>query len=199
MDDIRSFDERAVRGSVRVVDQVTPEDLARPTPCGTWTLAELLAHMAVQHDGFAVAATGAVTDVAEWRPAPLADPVRDYAAAADRVLRAFADDEVLTRRITLPEISPEIAFSGRTAISFHFIDYIVHAWDVAQTIGVPFEPDPDVLEAAMLVAEVVPDGPSRLEPGAAFAPSVPAPAGGSTLDRIVAMLGRDPAWAPPER
>jgi len=199
MDDIRSFDERAVRGSVALVEQLTPDDLGRPTPCGHWNLGELLAHMAVQHDGFAAASTGALTELDVWEPRPLGDPAADYAAAADRVIAAFVDDDVLERRFTLPEISSEISFSGRTAISFHFVDYVVHAWDVAQSLGVPFAPDPDVLEAALLVAEAVPDGPSRREPGAAFAPGVAAPANASTLDRIVAMLGRDPAWAPPER
>jgi uncharacterized protein (TIGR03086 family) len=197
MDDIQRLDERAVRASIAVVDQVAAADLARPTPCGGWTVAELLAHMAVQHDGFAAASSGAVTDLAIWEPRPLSDPVNDYAAAAERVIAAFADPGAPARRFTLPEISTEISFAGQTAMSFHFVDYVVHAWDVARSIGAPFEPDTDVLEAAMLVAEAVPDGPSRLEPGAAFAPSVPTTDDAPLLDRVLASLGRDPAWTPP--
>ncbi len=52
------LDARAVRASVRVVLQASAADLARPTPCADWTLAELLAHMTAQHNGFAAAAAG---------------------------------------------------------------------------------------------------------------------------------------------
>ncbi len=63
---------------------------ARPTPCGEWTLGDLLTHMSVQHRGFAAAAEGNGADRSAWRPRPAAgDPVAEYAAAADRVLRAF--------------------------------------------------------------------------------------------------------------
>ncbi len=197
MDDIRDLDARAVRWSIALVGQASAGDLVRATPCGTWTLAQLLAHMTVQHDGFARAAGGVITDVCEWQPADLADPPHDYVAAADRVLAAFADDAVLERRWALPELSTDVAFSGRRAMSFHFIDSVVHSWDVAKALGVPFEPEPDLLVAALTVAEAVPDGSSRLTPGAAFAPGVAAPDGAPVLDRIVAMLGRDPAWSPP--
>jgi hypothetical protein len=46
------------------------------------------------------------------------------------------------------------------------------------------------------VALAVPDGDNRLEPGAAFAPSLTV-GGGSTLDLIVAILGRSPNWQRP--
>jgi uncharacterized protein (TIGR03086 family) len=197
MDDMRELDARAVRWSIALVEQASPADLGRATPCGPWTLAELLAHMTVQHDGFARAATGVVTDVEQWQPPVLTDPVGDYVAAANGAIAAFADDAVLDRRWSLPELSTEIAFAGRRAISFHFIDGVVHSWDVAKALQVAFHPEPDVLEAALAVAEAVPDGASRVAPGAAFAPSVAAPDGASTLDRIVALLGRDPAWRPP--
>jgi hypothetical protein len=44
------------------------------------------------------------------------------------------------------------------------------------------------------VAARVPGGDRRLAPGAAFAPSVPAPDDGEPIDLIVAMLGRSPSW-----
>jgi uncharacterized protein (TIGR03083 family) len=51
--DIVGLDARAVRASVQVVSQASAADLARPTPCADWTLADLLAHMTAQHNGFA--------------------------------------------------------------------------------------------------------------------------------------------------
>jgi uncharacterized protein (TIGR03086 family) len=74
------------------------------------------------------------------------------------------------------------------------VDYVVHGWDVARCLGAGFEPDPGVLAAALKIAEAVPDGPSRLEPGAAFRPAVAAPGQAGALDQIVALLGRPPDW-----
>lgn len=54
--DIRTVHRTAVLASVDVVDNVTTEDLSRPTPCAGWNLSQLLAHMTVQHRGFAAAA-----------------------------------------------------------------------------------------------------------------------------------------------
>ncbi len=79
--DIVGLDARAVRASVWVVSQASAADLARPTPCAGWALADLLAHMTAQHDGFAAAAAGEGADLVRWQTgAPAADPVGEYAA-----------------------------------------------------------------------------------------------------------------------
>ncbi len=197
--DIRELHANAVRASVSVVSHVTDADLERATPCREWSLADLLAHMTIQHYGFAAAAAGNGGDPSLWTPGPLdPDPVDAYAAAADRVLEAFAEDGVLDREFALPEISPLTTFPGSQAIRFHLVDYVVHGWDVARSIDVPYVLDQDVLDAALRVALAVPDGAPRLAPGAAFAPSVAAAADEvDVLDRIVALLGRDPRWRTP--
>jgi uncharacterized protein (TIGR03086 family) len=195
-DAIVELDAQAVRESARLVARATTKDLARPTPCADWTLHGLLTHMTAQHYGFAAASTGD-GDLAQWRSRPLgADPVAAYRAAADRVLEAFAADGVLDREFPLPEFKRGLMYPARRAIGFHFVDYVVHSWDVAKTLGLPVDFAPALLDAAHTVAQAVPDGDARIEPGAAFAPSV-AWSGDARLDQIVAILGRSPAWQPP--
>jgi uncharacterized protein (TIGR03086 family) len=193
-----AFDAEAVRASVNLVEQATARDLARPTPCADWTLHGLLRHMVAQHHGFAAASAGD-SDLAHWMLRPLEpDPVAAYRAAADRVLDAFAADGVLDREFPLPEISRDLMFPAAQAISFHLVDYVVHSWDVARTLGLDADLDPVLVEAALRVAQAVPGGAARLEPGAAFGPVVDWPDGaaGSGLDRLVAQLGRAPGWQP---
>ena len=193
--DIRELNRRAVQASVEVVSQVTAEDLGRPTPCSQWSLGELLAHMTVQHRGFAAAAAGRGADLGVWQAGPAAaDPVGAYAEAAGAVLAAFATGGAADRQFALPEIATAMTFPGRQAMAFHLVDYVVHGWDVARCLGVRFEPDPEVLAIALKVAQAVPDGPGRLEPGSAFAPAVAAPGQAGALDQIVALLGRPPDW-----
>lgn len=191
--DIRELDRRAVRASVEVVAEVRPGDLERPTPCAGWTLADLLAHMTAQHLGFAAAAEGRGADPDVWRERPDPDPVRAYAAAAERVTAAFTAEGVLDRGFVLPQVGVDAPFPALHAIGFHFIDYLVHGWDVARALGIAYEPAPDLAEAAWPIALAVPDGDYRERPGAAFAPSAPAAPEASRFDQILARLGRTPA------
>ncbi|MET7772953.1 TIGR03086 family metal-binding protein [Nocardia sp. NPDC005366] len=191
--DLLSHHEAAVRTSIELVDRVTGADLRKPTPCADWTLHGLLTHMIAQHYGFAAASRG-VGDHDPWKPRRLGeDPAADYRAAAEHVLAAFAEPGVLERKFPLPEFSPTHLFPGAQAVGFHFIDYVVHSWDVAKTLGVAVVFDAEVLDAARPVAAAVPGGSIRTAPGAAFAPEVPW-SGSAALDEIVALLGRAPDW-----
>jgi uncharacterized protein (TIGR03086 family) len=197
VDNVVRRDAQAVRASVQVVAKVGDADLGRPTPCARWSLADLLAHMTVQHDGFAAAAAGEGADLAGWQPRQH-DPrtlMTEYASAADRVLAAFSADGVLDRRFSLPEISTAVTFPARQAIGFHLVDYVTHGWDVARSLGLPYDLEPGLLDAALKVARAVPDDERRRREGAAFAPRVQAQ-GSGVFDEIVGLLGRDPAWKP---
>jgi uncharacterized protein (TIGR03086 family) len=197
--DIRPFHRIAVLTSVELVDAVRPADLDRPTPCADWTLADLLAHMTVQHRGFAMAARGFGADTEVWRPDTVMDTIRTdagatYAEAAHDVLEAFADDAAPEASFTLPDFGPAATFPGALAMGFHFIDYVVHGWDVAEALGVPYVLPADVVGAALPLALAVPDGAFRTSPDAPFGPSV-AGHGTDDLERILRHLGRRPDWA----
>jgi uncharacterized protein (TIGR03086 family) len=193
--DVVALDEEAVRASIAVVAQAGTAGLARPTPCADWTLRGLITHMAAQHYGFAAAAAGD-GDPERWRPRRLGDdPAAEYRASAEAVLAAFAAPGVLDRALVLPEIAAGTPFPARYAISFHLLDYVAHSWDVARALGLGVRFTPELLEAALRVARAVPGGEARLAPGAAFAPAVSWP-DGSPLDRVLALLGRDPGWSP---
>ena len=155
-----------------------------------WTLGDLIGHMTVQHYGWTAAAAGHGADLSCWQPGPpAADPVREYAAAAGRVLEAFGDDGVLGREFALAELSPVLRFPAAQAIGFHFIDYLVHGWDVARSLGLAYQPEADVLAAALPVAQAVPDGELRKQGLVPFAPGRPVSAQAACWTRS------SPCWA----
>ena len=199
--DLLAVHRTAVLASVDVVSAATRADLARPTPCAGWNLGDLLTHMTVQHLGFAAAAQGHGADIAVWEPATVSDAVhRDpagaYATAAEQVLAAFAVDGVLDAPFALPEFGPGAVAPGAQAIGFHLVDYVVHAWDVAATLGLPFDVAPEVLSAAAPIAFAVPDGDFRAADGAPFGAALPASGQGGEFDRMLRHLGRLPQWRP---
>jgi uncharacterized protein (TIGR03086 family) len=199
--DVRSFHRTAVLASVDIVDKVDPEDLNRATPCDGWNLGRLLAHMTVQHRGFAAAARGDGADPALWEAATVADavagdPAATYAAAAADVLEAFANDDVLEASFALPEFGVGAAFPGALAIGFHFVDYVVHGWDVARAIDAPFTLPDDVISAVLPLVFAVPDGDFRSAPESPFARAIESGEELSNLDRALLHLGRSPLWTP---
>jgi uncharacterized protein (TIGR03086 family) len=201
IEDIRPLHRTAVAASVDVVAAVTRDDLDRPTPCAGWNLADLLAHMTVQHYGFAAAARGGGADLALWQPATVADavaadPAGAYASAAADVLDAFSADGVLDATFALPEFGPGAAVPGVMAIGFHFVDYVVHGWDVARTIDARFELPTEVVNAVLPLVFAVPDGEFRETDGAPFARALTSTDAASDLDRILLHLGRSPEWTP---
>ncbi|HVV20028.1 MAG TPA: TIGR03086 family metal-binding protein [Pseudonocardiaceae bacterium] len=190
MADIHELDRRAVEVSRSLVRTVTARQLGLPTPCAEWDLGALLAHMAVQHHGFARAVAGERTELADWRPVPTDDHVAAYDAAADHVIEAFAAPAA---QAYLPEIRGGITVPAGMAMGFHFIDYVVHSWDVAAALGVPVEFDDEVLATALVVARQVPTDESSRGPGLAFGP-VLEPSGDAPLERVLTTLGRSPRW-----
>ncbi|RAV18159.1 TIGR03086 family protein [Mycolicibacterium sp. GF69] len=199
--DPRPFHRIAVTASVDIVGKVLPGDLDRPTPCAGWGLADLVTHMTVQHNGFAAAARGAGADLALWDPATVAaavrvDPAGAYAAAAADVLDAFSADGVLEATFALPEFGAGATVRGEMAVGFHFVDYVVHGWDVARSLGMPFVLPAEVLDAVAPLALAVPVGDIRDAANSPFAHALAPRDGAHDLDRVLRHLGRSPDWRP---
>lgn len=192
--DIRDLNRRAVDYSVEIVSHLKPGHLEQPTPCAAWTVADLLAHMTVQHRGFAAAARGNGADLDVWKVQPLtADPVRDYADAAAEVTAAYDRPDILDRTFDLPEFGPGVQAPGSMALRAHFIDYVVHGWDIARALDVPYRLADDFVEPSLEIIRMVPTGEDR-KASSAFATELPIAPDAAPLDRILAHLGRNPSW-----
>ncbi|NTY61703.1 TIGR03086 family metal-binding protein [Mycolicibacterium sphagni] len=186
----------AVTTSIDLVDTVRRTDLDRITPCAGWNLADLLAHMTIQHRGFAGAARGHGADPSNWRVETVVDTVRQdpagtYKEAANDALEAFwvaADDAPFA----LPEFGDNAVFPGTIAMGFHFVDYVVHGWDVAASLGVDYQLPGDVLTAVLPLVLAVPDGEVRDLESVPFGRGIETIDGASDFERILRHLGRRP-------
>ncbi|MDG4664125.1 TIGR03086 family metal-binding protein [Mycobacterium sp. 236(2023)] len=199
---MRTFKElhhTALQSSTDIVSTVRPDQLTLPTPCAGWRLADLLTHMTAQHHGFAAAARGHGADLGRWRTEPLADavaadPAGAYAAAARDVLEAFAAPRVEDVAFALPEFGADVTVPGAMAMGFHFVDYVVHGWDVAASLGHPFSVPDDVAAAALPIALGVPDGEVRDAENSPFARATTPADTDDDFARILRHLGRNPEY-----
>lgn len=194
VESLRRLHRLAVLDSARIVSQIEGGDLETATPCGPWRLRELLLHMTAQHVGFALAVRGVMTTTHDWTSS-VDDPrpVESYADSVEKVLDAFSEDAFLDREIVLPGILPT-PFSAIDVLCIHLIDYVVHAWDVAKALGRKYEPSEELAAAALTITMGIADGRHRERPGSAFGPGITACEDSSSIDRIVAALGRSPQW-----
>jgi hypothetical protein len=71
----------------------------------------------------------------------------------------------------------------------HLLDTVVHTWDVTTALGAGERPDDELVAAVLEQARLVPAGPARTAPGAAFAPALPA-VDADPWAEALALLGR---------
>lgn len=75
-------------------------------------------------------------------------------------------------------------------------ELVVHGWDLARATGQGFDPDPATLDPLhQLVVATFASGDETAR-GQAFGPAIPVADDAPTLDQILGLLGRDPAWRP---
>ncbi|GAA2029940.1 TIGR03086 family metal-binding protein [Catenulispora yoronensis] len=185
--DLRDLDRRALAATGEIVGKVGAHQLGLPTPCTEWTLGELLRHLVSENQGFAVNARG-VPDRSVWDGGRLGeDPHAAYLESAELVTAAFADDDVFGRDVEVREFG---VFSAEIALSLHFVDFLVHGWDVAKAIGAPIEFEEELAVTALAIAHRWPDD----RPNAAFDIEVEVTAAASPTQQLVAFLGRPPSW-----
>lgn len=179
-----------------LVESVPDEALRRPTPCTEYSVGDLLDHLAgvtVAFGGAALKLTGESSTMGPWGDATHLDP--DWRSSIPGRLRELA------RAWSNPE-----AWTGMTKVGgqeqpgegvgiFVLGELVVHGWDLARGLGVPFVVDEATLAPLhSLVSQFFGPEADPAARGRAFGPAVAVGADASTLDQILGMLGRDPRW-----
>ncbi|HXR69360.1 TIGR03086 family metal-binding protein [Actinocrinis sp.] len=174
--------ERSLSYALGCVNEVTPADLANPTPCAQWDLRALLWH--VSDSLSALIEGGAYGSIQLGVPANSPDPLAQFRGRAAAVLGAWSDP-AMQRPIKLGDA----ALPPAVVASVGALEIAVHGWDIARSRRAP-RPIPE-----SLAADLLPLGPPLI--GAAgrtamFAPAVRVPDTASAGDRLLALVGRQP-------
>jgi uncharacterized protein (TIGR03086 family) len=190
-DDPRPLHRRALTIADEHVDGIGAPDLANPTPCDQWTLADLLAHMIGQHEGFAFAVRAGTAPVTAFAPVPFSSERWRSSVAT---LLAAVEGARLDDTAVLVEIAPA-PLSLSLVVGAQLLDTVVHTWDIARSLDGWYEPPDELADAVAELATLIPDDPDRSGDDLQFGPSRPGV--GTPWQRALARLGRDPA--PPDQ
>jgi uncharacterized protein (TIGR03086 family) len=169
------------------VDAVEPDQWDDASLPG-WTVGDLVAHLVTEQLWVPPLLAGEPFDLIDGRfPEDTddllgTDPFTGWETAADDALSAFAEDDALIRTVHLER--------GPTPASQYILemtaDLTVHAWDLAHATGGDTELDGELITAALVFAEQLPeDG----VPGV-FAPPLDVSLAAPPQTRLLARFGR---------
>jgi uncharacterized protein (TIGR03086 family) len=162
-----------------LVASLDGSQLDAPTPCATFAVRDVLAHMVGGATMFAAAFRGEAPG-----DAPDGDVIEQFPVAMAGLLAGVRSPGALDRTIAAPFGD----VSGDTFARFVALDGLVHGWDIATATKQPYDPP------AAIVAEV--DGFARqaigdsMRDGDTFAAATTPPDGASPIEQLVAFTGR---------
>jgi uncharacterized protein (TIGR03086 family) len=180
--------QRAVDEAGRLVDTVTPDQLANPTPCSEWTVRDLINHVTGGATVFAISAEqGSVPDEEMGRLMTGDNLGTDYKGAfhtaTARAMTAFGQPGILEKIVKLPFGE----MPAGVALNIAVFDVTTHAVDIARSTGQAVA-DTDLLDAALEMGQQM-IGPELRQPGV-FDAEQPAPSGATADDKLLAFAGR---------
>ena len=167
-----------------LVDRIEFDQLDNPTPCDDFTVRDVFGHMIGLGGAFGQWFRG--LDAPEGAPSIPSDrvPAAEFRATMDDLLDAVKSPGALERIISAPvgEMPGEV-FARLVAF-----DGLIHGYDLATATGLDFELPACVVDAVdeFARAALTPE----MRDGDTFKEETVAPAGASTVERLVAFSGR---------
>jgi uncharacterized protein (TIGR03086 family) len=170
------------------LSEVSDGDLTAGTPCQGWSVDDLYRHMVELNINLSRAF--------EVQPSPRSSPdgcvLRE---TAYRDVARHAADALAIGTDTAPRGRALAALGARSqsdAFALHLTNTLIHTWDLASAIEIEFDPPrQDVLDITLNCLRRLP--PHERGDGAAFA-TIPNFPTGSSMDEILLLSGRNPAW-----
>lgn len=180
MDQLIAFHAHACEGFSRVVEQAGGQ-WHQPSPCTDWDAGAVVEHMIGFHDVLILRPLDA-------KPArPKEDHAKRWQVTVPAIVSALRDASG-DRHVEVPEST---SIDLVRLLPILTTDVLVHTWDLGQAVGV--NPDLD-LELCRVSYEAVRPNEERLRASGMFATPVPVADDADSATKLIAFLGRDPAW-----
>jgi len=178
---------RAIAGRFTEV-VVGTTDWDAPTPVPAWAARDVVRHLVEWFPGFLESGSGIRLPVG---PSADDDPVGAWAVHVEAVQAVLDDPATPGRPFSNPhtgEMLLDVAIDR-----FYTVDVFMHTWDLARGTGQDDTLDADLCADLLSGMEPIDE---LLRSSRQYGPRVPVPDDASVQARMVAFIGRDPAWRP---
>lgn len=162
-------------------------DWDAPAPVDGWTARDVVDHLVTWLPGFLEAGGVTLPDV----PPVADDPVAAWWTHTDAV-QALLESPRAFEDFTHPHAGTQVL--GEAIENFYIADVFMHTWDLARASGQDDTLDPERCELMLAGMTPIED---ILRASGQYGPPMPVPPDAPAQDRLMAFIGRDPAWRPP--
>jgi uncharacterized protein (TIGR03086 family) len=194
LEDVRArYASRADRFEALVAG-AAPETWDDPSPCDDWLARDVVQHALDMH----VTMLRPLDREPTPAPSVAEDPLAAFRAARADV-EALLDDEGLARGEVQTPMGPMRLADHVDQVAS--ADLVLHGWDLARATGQDDTMDPREVEAMWPGVQQLDERmrtPEAFGPGiVVFGPLVDVPEDAPLQDRLLGLVGRDPAWVAP--
>lgn len=171
-----------------VVDAVDPAAWDEPAPPEGWVARDVVGHLVEWFPGFLVASTGI-----ELAPGPSVaeDPAGAWHTQTDAVQALLDDPTLAGAEHDFPHMGSMTL--GDVVERIYVGDVFLHRWDLGVATGHQIELDEATCEAMLTGMMPMEDA---LRSSGHYGPRFEVPGDAPVQDRLLAFIGRDPAWRP---
>lgn len=172
-------------GFTTLVLSASPEDWSRPSPVPGWAAIDVVRHLIEWSRGFLAGGAGVELQTLDVE----ADPAAAWTQhVAD--IQAILDDPA-GRILSNPHTGDMPV--DKAIEMFYTADVWMHSWDLAKALG----QEPDLgQERCAAALEAMRPMEQMLRDSGQYGPAVPVADDASPQDKLMAFIGRDPAWSP---
>ncbi|WP_415972818.1 TIGR03086 family metal-binding protein [Rhodococcus sp. 077-4] len=168
-----------------LVQSASPEDWSKPSPVSGWAAIDVVKHLIEWSRGFLAGGAGIEFQTLDIE----ADPVAAWTQHVAEI-QAILDDPA--GRILKNPHTGEMPVDQAIAV-FYTADIWMHSWDLAKALG----REPDLgSERCSAALEAMRPMEHMLRDSGQYGPAVPVGNDASPQDKLMAFIGRDPAWQP---
>ena len=182
---------RALDQTEAIIVGIREDQHQLPTPCRSWDVSELLAHLVHDLGAFTERASGGTPSWSDPIASVEGSYVEAYRTGSAALVRAWGDAGDLSGTMVMPGMG-EVA--KRFPVDQQIAEIAVHGWDLAVATGQSRDLDPEIGDTAITWARatLAPGFRGSEDEGKVFGPEVDVPDDAPLYDRLAGFFGHRP-------
>ncbi|HEY8822141.1 MAG TPA: TIGR03086 family metal-binding protein [Dermatophilaceae bacterium] len=182
---------RALDQTEAIIVGIRDDQQQLPTPCRSWDVSTLVAHLIHDLGAFTKRASGGTPSWSDPAAVVEGSHIDAYRAGSAALVQAWRAAGDLSVTIEMPGMGK---VAKRFPLDQQITELAVHGWDLAVATGQSMDLDPEVGETGLVWARTAlrPEFRGSEDEGKAFGPEIDVPQDAPLYDRLAGFFGHRP-------